>query len=321
MDLVRLFDACLHSLWLLPVLAVMIAADGPVPVLPSETILMSAAAAAFGVHDVRGIVGLFAAALVGSIAGDLLAFWLGRSSNRLLPAAAHADSGLGHWVRANLFHRPVVALVGARLLPGGRLVSTAAAGRVGLPLRRFLPGSLVSSAVWSVYMLAVGMLLGPMVGGNPFLSLAAGVAMAVLTAGGFAVIQRLRARRRRGDGCRGSSARWRPPRSPPSRPEGRLGESSTRGCGPVRSVRPGAPGAAFREPGHVDRCRRRLPFHRHRSIAQRSRTPVVVTELSGTARKATSRAFGTGVVRWAVRDPNLPGWRTRRTRRAAARAR
>ena len=48
----------------------------------------------------------------------------------------------------------MIALVGARLLPGGRLVSTAAAGRVGLPLRRFLPGSLASSAVWSVYMLA-----------------------------------------------------------------------------------------------------------------------------------------------------------------------
>ena len=78
MDLVRLFDACLHSLWLLPVLTVMIAADGPVPVLPSETILMSAAAAAFGTHDVRGIVGLFAVALVGSMAGDLLTFWLGR---------------------------------------------------------------------------------------------------------------------------------------------------------------------------------------------------------------------------------------------------
>ena len=196
MDLVRLFDTCLHSLWLLPVLTVMIAADGPVPVLPSETVLMSAAAAAFGTHDVRGIIGLFAVALVGSVAGDLLTFWLGRSSNRLLPAAAHADCGLGHWVRANLFRRPVVALVGARMLPGGRLVSTAAAGRVGLPLRRFLPGSLASSAVWSLYMLAVGMLLGPIVGGNPFLSLAAGTVMAVLTAGGFALVQRIRGRRR-----------------------------------------------------------------------------------------------------------------------------
>jgi membrane-associated protein len=195
-DLVRLFDHCLHSLWLLPVLAVMIAADGPVPVLPSETILMSAAAAAFGIGDARGIVGLFAAALVGSIAGDLLVFGLGRSSTRFLPAAAHAECGLGHWVRANLFERPVVALVGARLLPGGRLVSTAAAGRVGLPFPTFLRGSLVSSAVWSVYMLGIGMLLGPIVGGNPFLSLAAGAVMAVLTAGGFALVQRLRARRR-----------------------------------------------------------------------------------------------------------------------------
>lgn len=196
MDLARLFDLCLHSLWLLPVLTVMIAADGPIPVLPSETILMSAAAAAFGVGDVRGIVGLFAAALVGSLAGDLLTFWLGRSSTKLLPAAAHAEGGLAEWVRANLHHRPIVVLVAARLLPGGRLVSTAAAGRVGLPVRRFLPGSLVSSATWSVYMLGVGMLLGPIVGGNPFLSLAAGVVMAVLTAGGFALVQRLRARRR-----------------------------------------------------------------------------------------------------------------------------
>jgi membrane-associated protein len=195
-DLVRLFDACLHSLWLLPVLAVMIAADGPVPVLPSETILMSAAAAAFGTGDVRGIIGLFLVALVGSVAGDLLVFALGRSSTRFLPAAAHAECALSHWVRAKLFHRPVVALVGARMIPGGRLVSTAAAGRLGLSARTFLKGSLASSAVWSVYMLVVGMLLGPIVGGNPLLSLAAGVAMAVVTAGGFALVQRIRAARR-----------------------------------------------------------------------------------------------------------------------------
>jgi membrane-associated protein len=195
-EIVRLFDVCLHSLWLLPVLALMIAADGPVPVLPSETLLMSAAAAAFGIGDVRGIVGLFAAALLGSVAGDGVAFWLGRSSNRLLPAAAQAESTLTRWVRANLHRRPVVVLVGARLLPGGRLVSTAASGRVGLPVRRFLPASLASSAVWSLYMLLIGMLLGPIVGGNPLLSLVAGVVMAVLTAGGFALVQRIRAARR-----------------------------------------------------------------------------------------------------------------------------
>jgi membrane protein DedA with SNARE-associated domain len=196
-DYVRLFDVCLHSLWLLPVLVVMIAADAPVPVLPSETLLMSATASAFGIGDVRGIVGLFLAALVGSVVGDCISFALGRSSNRLLPAAAHADCSLSRWVRANLFRRPVVALVGARMLPGGRLVSTAAAGRVGLPLRAFLPGSFASSFVWSVYMLVIAMVLGPIVGGNPLLSLAAGAVMAVVTAGGFALVKMVRLRLRR----------------------------------------------------------------------------------------------------------------------------
>jgi membrane protein DedA with SNARE-associated domain len=194
-ELVAAFHAVLHSVWLLPVLVVLIAADAPFPVLPSETLLMSASAAAFGIGDVHGVIGLFLAALVGSAAGDLLTFGLGRSSNRVLFRGVDAECGLSVWVRQNLFRRPGVALVGARFVPGGRLVSTAAAGRVGLPLRRFVPGSLASSALWGIYMLMIGLLLGPIVGGNPLLSLAAGLVMAVLTAGGFALAQRLRRRR------------------------------------------------------------------------------------------------------------------------------
>jgi membrane-associated protein len=191
-DVVSAFDACLHSVWLLPVLAVMIAADGPAPVLPSETLLVSALAAAFGTGDVVGVVGLLTAALIGSIVGDLLIFGLGRSSHRFLPRAAHAECSLSRWARANLFRRPVVVLVGARMLPAGRLVGSAAAGRVGLPVRRYLPGSLASSTVWCLYMLSIGLLLGPFVGGNPLMSLAAGAVMAVVTAGGFALAQRVR---------------------------------------------------------------------------------------------------------------------------------
>jgi membrane protein DedA with SNARE-associated domain len=191
-EFIAAFDVVLHSVWLLPVLVVLIAIDAPFPVLPSETLLMSAAAAAFGVGDFVAVAGLFVAALIGSALGDLVNFGLGRSSNRLLPA--HAECGLSRWVRANLLHRPGVVLVGARFLPGGRLVSTAAAGRVGLPLLRFLPSTIASSAVWSLYMLVVGLLLGPIVGDDPLLSLAAGAVIAVLTAGGFALAQRIRAR-------------------------------------------------------------------------------------------------------------------------------
>jgi membrane protein DedA with SNARE-associated domain len=173
----------------------MIGADGPFPVLPSETLLMSASAVAFGRSDGRAVAGLFVAALIGSVLGDLVVFGLGRSSHRLLAHAAGVDCGLSLWVHRHLVLRPGVALVGARFVPGGRLLSTAAAGRFGLSLRRFLPWSVASSAAWSCYMLAIGMALGPLTGGNPLLGLLAGAVMAVVTVGVFAVVARIRRRR------------------------------------------------------------------------------------------------------------------------------
>jgi membrane-associated protein len=192
--LVALFDAVLHSVWLLPVLAVLIALDGPFPVLPSETLLTVGAAAAFGTGDVAGVLGLFLASMVGSMIGDVAVYTLGRSSNRILRRAGQKDDGLGAWVRRNLWSRPIVACVGARLVPGGRLVSTAACGRVRLPVRMFLPATAASSAVWGVYMLLVGAVLGPITKGNPLLCLAAGMIMAVVTAGGFEAARRIRRR-------------------------------------------------------------------------------------------------------------------------------
>jgi membrane protein DedA with SNARE-associated domain len=196
LDVLTAFGDLLYSPWLLPVLVVLIAIDGPVPVLPSETLLMSAAALAFAEHDAAAVLGLFAASVLGSVIGDLFVYGLGRSSHRVIGRAA--DSGdLAAWVRKHLLARPGMALVGARLLPGGRLVSTAAAGRFGLALYRFVPCSVASSSVWSIYMLLIGLALGPVTGGRPLLCLVAGVAMALLTGAAFAVGKRVRARRRR----------------------------------------------------------------------------------------------------------------------------
>jgi membrane-associated protein len=194
-DVLAVCDAVLHSAWLLPLLVIMIAVDAPFPVLPSETLLMSASAMAFGSHDVGLVIGLFGVAMVGSVAGDLTVFWLGRCSHRLLARTVDAEFGLSGWVRRHLLLRPGIALVGARFVPGGRLVSTAAAGRYGLSLRRFLPWTAASSAAWSVYMLLIGLALGPITGGSPLLSLLAGVVMAVLTAGAFPVGRRIHALR------------------------------------------------------------------------------------------------------------------------------
>lgn len=190
MDVVSGLAAVVHSGWLLPALPLMIAVDGPFPVLPSETVLMTAVAIAFTEHDTGMLLALFAVAVLGSAVGDLVVYALGRSSHRLVSGSA--EGGLAAWMRRHLLARPGTALVGARFVPGGRLVSTAAAGRFGLPVRVFLPWSLVSSTVWAAYMVGVGGVIEPITGGDPVRCVVAGTVLAVLTGGLFALAQRLR---------------------------------------------------------------------------------------------------------------------------------
>jgi membrane-associated protein len=190
----------LHTGWLVPVLALLVTLDGPFPVVPSEPLLMTASAVAIGAHDVPLTLALLAAAFAGSVAGDHLLFALGRTSRRL---AAPRGVGIGGWVRRNVVHRPAATIVGARFVPGGRLVSTTAAGRHGVGLGRFVPCSLASSALWSVYMMGVGLLLGPLIAGDPLRGLAAGIVMGALTAGTVTLVDRLRSRRARSARGRG----------------------------------------------------------------------------------------------------------------------
>lgn len=195
MDVGTVCGAVLHSMWLLPVLMVMIACDGPLPILPSETLLLAGLAVALAEHNVAALAGLFVVAVVGSILGDLVVFGLGRSSRRVFAAGADAEFPLTGWVRRNVLCRPGVTMVGARFVPGGRLVSTAAAGRYGLPLPVFLPWSAASSVAWSVYMTLVAMLINPLTDGSPLSAFLAGIAVAVLTAAGFAAAKAVQTRR------------------------------------------------------------------------------------------------------------------------------
>lgn len=193
-DFVTGMTAVVHSGWLLPALPLMIAVDAPFPVLPSETVLMTAVAMAFTEHDTGMLLALFLVAVLGSVVGDAVVYSLGRSSHRLVTGSA--EGGLAAWMRRHLLARPGTALVGARFVPGGRLVSTAAAGRFGMPVRVFLPWSLVSSAVWAAYMVGVGRVIESITGGDPLRCVVAGTVLAVLTGGLFALLRRLLRRRR-----------------------------------------------------------------------------------------------------------------------------
>ncbi|GAA4965932.1 VTT domain-containing protein [Pseudonocardia tropica] len=180
----------LQSPWLVPLLAVAVMCDGPFPFLPSEPVLFSATAAALADGDRWRIAALFGAAVVGSLLGDAVLYGAGRSSHSVVRGARRGD-GIGAWVRRHLHRRPVAALVATRLLPGGRLASVSAAGRVRLPLRAFLPATVVSALVWSTWMTGIGVLVGPITRGDPLMSVLAGVVLAALVASAAAAAKAL----------------------------------------------------------------------------------------------------------------------------------
>ncbi|MBN9737809.1 DedA protein [Pseudonocardia sp. Ae168_Ps1] len=185
----------LDSPWLLPLLTLAVICDGPLPFLPSEPVLFSATATALADGDRWRIAALFGAALLGSLLGDGLLYGAGRSSNAVV-RRPRRDDGIGAWVHRHLHRRPVVALVATRLLPGGRLASVSAAGRVRLPLRAFLPATVASSVVWSTWMTGIGVLVGPFTRGDPLLSVLAGFVLATIVAATAGLARRIvRARR------------------------------------------------------------------------------------------------------------------------------
>lgn len=189
------------SPWLLVVLFVVTVVDGFFPPVPSETVLV--AAAAVSVSDGgTGLAALGLVAALGATVGDNIAFLLGRRIGvsrwrwmrrpRVAAAFAHAERALDE--------RGAALILGARYIPVGRVAVNMSAGAFGYPWRRFLPLSVLAGLGWSALSLGIGLLAGKWVEDQPLVGALIGVAVAVALG---VVIDRFSAVRRR----RGATAR------------------------------------------------------------------------------------------------------------------
>lgn len=145
--------------WALPLAALLCLLDGLVPVFPSESVLVALASI---VEDGRPfpLAALWAAGFVGAFLGDVAAYGAGR--------------GVGvtrfRWMRHGRVRRTIVMarrnldshgallLFTARFIPGGRVAVNLAAGAMHYSPWRFVGLDLVSTALWSVYSIAIARL-------------------------------------------------------------------------------------------------------------------------------------------------------------------
>jgi membrane-associated protein len=162
------------------VVFLVVVVDGFFPPVPSESIVVVAAAlgVSLGTPNPAAIVII---AAVGAAIGDNIAYWLGRRIGvdrfrwmRGPRAAATIDrAGRG------LALRPASMLLVARYIPVGRVAVNMTAGATGLPHRRFWPLTVLAGACWAVYSVLIGLLAGNWVKDQPLVGAAIGVVLAL----------------------------------------------------------------------------------------------------------------------------------------------
>ncbi|MFJ4225323.1 DedA family protein [Microbacterium sp. NPDC089695] len=186
------------SPWLYLVLFAVTVIDGFFPPVPSETVLVAAAAVAASTGALWMLLPLGLIAAIGAAIGDNVAFAIGRRVGttrwawmrrpRVSAAFAHAHRALDR--------RSAALILGARYIPVGRVAVNMSAGALGFAWRRFVPLSLVAGASWSALSLAIGLLAGAWIKDQPLVSAGIGIAIALVLG---LVIDRITAARRRRD--------------------------------------------------------------------------------------------------------------------------
>ncbi|AXL12346.1 DedA family protein [Microbacterium foliorum] len=184
------------SPWLYAVLFAVTVIDGFFPPVPSETVLVAAAAVLASAGDIWALLPLGLVAAIGAAVGDNIAFGLGRRVGttrwswmrrpRVVATFTHAERALSQ--------RSAALILGARYIPVGRVAVNMSAGALRFPWRRFVPLSLVAGTSWSALSLTIGLLAGSWVQEQPLVSAAVGVVIALALG---IVIDRVAASRRR----------------------------------------------------------------------------------------------------------------------------
>ena len=168
--------AAVSTPWVPIVIVLTVLIDAFFPPVPSESVVIGAAAAAVSVGE-PNIALVIACAAVGAVAGDNLTFAIGRTVGlerfgwmrraRMRSALQAAGRGIAK--------RPALFLMTARYVPVGRVAVNLVAGASGFPRRKFFLLSVLAGISWAVYSVAIGLLAGLLLHGNALLGMLVGI--------------------------------------------------------------------------------------------------------------------------------------------------
>jgi membrane-associated protein len=170
--------------------------DALIPIVPSETAVVTAGVLAGSGRMSLPLIIVLAAS--GAFAGDNTSYLIGRHYGE--PAKRRFFSGKKareriHWAELQLHERGGELIVVSRFIPAGRTVVTLSAGGLRMPWRRFATFDAIAAMVWALYASLLGYFGGRAFEHQPWKGLLLAVGIAFTVAGGIELVRWLRRRR------------------------------------------------------------------------------------------------------------------------------
>ncbi len=179
--IVQAVESAMGSPWIYLGLLAIAAIDAFFPVVPSETLVISAGVFAASNASPNLLLVILSSA-AGAFIGDHISYFIGRfGGGRLLARASEGSRSRKSfdWAARTLYKRGGLILVIARYVPGGRTATTLTCGTVGYPLRRFAFFDAIAALSWATYAAVIGYLGGRAFEDDPLRGLLTGFAIAI----------------------------------------------------------------------------------------------------------------------------------------------
>jgi membrane-associated protein len=188
-------DLVSSSPWTYAAVLGVAALDAVLPLVPSETAVITAGVlAATGDLEIALVI---AVAAVGAYIGDSSSYWLGRGLGTRLDRRFFRGERAARrreWAERTLDRHGGPLILGARFVPGGRTATTLTAGIVRMRWLRFAGFAAAAGIAWASYAGLVGYIGGRAFEERPLVALAVGFGIA---AGVYALVELFRFTRRR----------------------------------------------------------------------------------------------------------------------------
>jgi membrane protein DedA with SNARE-associated domain len=190
MDLV---EGAMGSPWVYLALCAFAALDAFFPIVPSESLVITA-----GVFAASGEPNLFAVIAVsglGAFIGDHVSYFIGRfAGERAMKRAKPGSRKAAAWAKGHklLEDRGGMILIVCRYIPGARTAITLTAGAVAYRLRSFSFFDAIAAFSWGAYSATIGYIGGEAFEESPWKGLALGLGIALTVTFTVELVRHLR---------------------------------------------------------------------------------------------------------------------------------